>query len=125
MSHSIDQHICIPAHYLISDKLQPLLSSQLELTHLCVESPFIYLILIVVPVVATELEISGNVNVPPGLGPPIYPTSVALEQPEQERSLAPPERICGEASASGVVSEGPVVQVPATMLRIQFTSLVC
>jgi hypothetical protein len=77
-----------------------------------------------VVVVATVLEIPVNVNVPPGDGPPIYPTSVVFEHPEQERSLAPPPNVVPEASASGVVSLGPADHVPAAILRVQFTSLV-
>jgi hypothetical protein len=37
---------------------------------------------------------------------------------------APSVRVLVESSASGVVSLGPVVQVPAERLEIQFTSLV-
>ena len=70
-----------------------------------------------------RLEIPLKVNVPPGLGPPIYPTSLAFEHAEHESILAPPVKELVDDSASGVVSEGPAVQVPAETLRIQFTSL--
>ena len=69
------------------------------------------------------LEIPLKVNVPPGEGPPIYPISLAFEQLEQVNILAPPAQELVDDSASGVVSEGPVVHVPAAMLKIQFTSL--
>ena len=69
------------------------------------------------------LEIPLKVNVPPGAGPPIYPTSLAFEQAEQLRILAPPAQAFADDSASGVVSEGPVAHVPAEISRIQFTSL--
>ena len=73
--------------------------------------------------IGNRLEIPLKVNVPPGLGPPIYPTSLAFEQGEQDNILAPPAQELADDSASGVVSEGPGVQVPAEMFRIQFTSL--
>ena len=76
----------------------------------------------IVVVVATVLEIPSNVNVPPG-EPPMYPTDSEPEQPEQDRIMAPLARILEEDSASGVVSLGPPLQVPAEMERIQFTSL--
>lgn len=87
--------------------------------YLCVLSPLIYLILIVL-VVATELVTFVNVRVPPG-EPPIYPISVVPEQPEQARDFAPLASVLVLDSASGVVSDGPADQVPAEMLRIQFT----
>jgi hypothetical protein len=64
-----------------------------------------------------------KVKVPPGEGPPIYPMSEVLEHAEQVKILAPPPQELVDDSASGVVSEGPVVQVPAAILRIQLTSL--
>ena len=76
----------------------------------------------IVVVVATVLEIPSNVNVPPG-EPPIYPTDLEPEQPEQDCTLAPLATTFEEDSASGVVSEGPALQVPLLMERIQFTSL--
>ena len=76
-----------------------------------------------VVVVETLLEISGKVRMPFEL-PPMYPTDSEPEHPEQDRIIAPPERILLEDSASGVVSLGPVVHVPADMSRIQFTSFV-
>jgi hypothetical protein len=38
--------------------------------------------------------------------------------------MAPEVRVLVDSSASGVVSLGPVVQVPAERLGIQFTSFV-
>jgi hypothetical protein len=53
----------------------------------------------------------------------MYPTSDAFEHAEQDNILAPPANELADDSASGVVSDGPVVHVPAAMSRIQFTSL--
>ena len=53
----------------------------------------------------------------------MYPTDFEPEQPEQDRMTAPFARTLVLASASGVVSLGPVVHVPQAISRIQFTSL--
>ena len=55
----------------------------------------------------------------------MYPTDSEPEQPEQAWTTAPLARMLEDDSASGVVSEGPTLQVPAEMERIQFTSLCC
>jgi hypothetical protein len=62
----------------------------------------------------------GKTSLPPG-EPPIYPMDSEPEQPLQEATFAPPERVLALASASGVVSLGPVAHDP--LLRTQFTSL--
>lgn len=76
-----------------------------------------------VVVVDRLLEMLGKVRIPPAL-PPIYPTDLPPEHPEQDRTFAPPDRVLLEASPSGVVSLGPVLQVPACTLMTQFTSFV-
>jgi hypothetical protein len=74
-------------------------------------------------VVAAELLMPLNVRVPPGLGPPMYPTESLPEHPEHEMIFAPDARALVLDSASGVVSDGAALQVPAAAFMIQFTRL--
>jgi hypothetical protein len=55
------------------------------------------------------------------LVPPRYPTSEPPEQLEHETSLAPDVIFWVEDSASGFVSLGPTLHVPAAGLITQFT----
>jgi hypothetical protein len=72
-------------------------------------------------VVAAVLLMPLKVRVPPGLGPPMYPTELLPEHPEHAMIFAPDARAFVLASASGVVSDGAVLQVPAAAFMIQFT----
>lgn len=74
-----------------------------------------------VVVVAVELLMPLNVRVPPGLGPPIYHTESLPEHPEHARMVAPDARALVLDSASGVVSDGATLHVPAEAFMIQFT----